>query len=239
MSDLFIYLLKGYTTVCPTTNDSKVTLVGGHGAANPGVVVADLGVDSRLVPLGTAITPGHHALQLTIAHHGATGISLTGRRRKGQHVSRGDLKCFCVHFKRQWRWPLLVPGRSPCLPRGSQHRTCWRWSVQGRRTCSCCRSGWGHPGTSGDQGSSLKKKKTITVSCTKNTSQLHLQSFTDFQSCWCCPIQRSDSGCQRWHSWRAGTRCGRSCSGWRACSAWSAWCHCPGCRCCSGGDGWP
>lgn len=76
----FIYLLKEYTAVCPTTNDSKVTLVGRHGAANPRVVVADLGVDSRLVPLGAAITPGHHALQLTIAHHGATRVSLTGRR---------------------------------------------------------------------------------------------------------------------------------------------------------------
>jgi len=65
----------------------KVTLVGGHGAADPAVVVADLGVDSRLVPLGAAITPGHHTLQLTVAHHGATGVTLMGRRQKGQHVS--------------------------------------------------------------------------------------------------------------------------------------------------------
>lgn len=57
-----------------------VDLVGGHGAANPGVVVADLGVDTRLVPLGTAITPGHHTLQLTVAHHGATRVSLIGHR---------------------------------------------------------------------------------------------------------------------------------------------------------------
>ena len=57
-----------------------MTLVGGHGVANPGVVVADLGVDSGLVPLGAAITPGHHTLQLTVAHHGATRVSLIGRR---------------------------------------------------------------------------------------------------------------------------------------------------------------
>lgn len=59
---------------------SEVTLVGGHGAANPGVVVADLGVDTRLVPLGTAGTPGHHTLQLTVAHHGATRVFLIGHR---------------------------------------------------------------------------------------------------------------------------------------------------------------
>lgn len=57
---------------------SKVSLVGGHGAADPGVVVADLGVDTRLVPLSAAVTPGHHTLELTVAHHGATGVTLTG-----------------------------------------------------------------------------------------------------------------------------------------------------------------
>lgn len=51
-------------------------LVAGHGGADPGVVVADLGVDSRLVPLGAAIAPGHHTLQLAVAHHGATGVTL-------------------------------------------------------------------------------------------------------------------------------------------------------------------
>lgn len=57
---------------------SRVTLVGGHGVANPADVVADLGVDSGLVPLGAAITPGHNTLQLTVAHHGATRVSLKG-----------------------------------------------------------------------------------------------------------------------------------------------------------------
>lgn len=43
-------------------------LVGGHGVAVPGVVVADFGINSGLVLQGTAITPGYHSLQLTIAH---------------------------------------------------------------------------------------------------------------------------------------------------------------------------
>ena len=59
-----------------------MTSVGGHGVANPGVVVADLGVHSGLVPLGAAITPGHHSLQLTVAHHGASRVSLRAPERK-------------------------------------------------------------------------------------------------------------------------------------------------------------
>lgn len=57
-------------------------LVGGHGVADPAVVVADLGVDTRVVPLGTAVTPGDHTLQLTAAHHGAARVSLSGQRRR-------------------------------------------------------------------------------------------------------------------------------------------------------------
>lgn len=68
-----------------------MTLVGGHGTANPGVVVADLGIDSRLVPLGTAIAPGHHTLQLTVAHHGATRVTLTESKIR-QNVSKDVLK---------------------------------------------------------------------------------------------------------------------------------------------------
>lgn len=60
-------------------NDFISHLVGGHGVADPGVVVADLGVDTRPVPLGTAITPGHNALKLTTAHHGATRVTLKHR----------------------------------------------------------------------------------------------------------------------------------------------------------------
>ena len=52
------------------------SLVGGHGAADPGVVVAYLGVDTGLVPHGTAVSPGHNTLQHTVAHHGATRVTL-------------------------------------------------------------------------------------------------------------------------------------------------------------------
>lgn len=60
-------------------NDFIFHLVGGHGVVDPSVVVADLGVDARPVLLGAAITPGHNALKLTIAHHGATRVTLKHR----------------------------------------------------------------------------------------------------------------------------------------------------------------
>lgn len=60
---------------------SVVSSVGGHGVADPAVVVADLDVDTGLVLLGAAYTPGHHTLQLTVAHHGATRVHLVGHRR--------------------------------------------------------------------------------------------------------------------------------------------------------------
>lgn len=75
--------------------------VGGHGVADPGAVVADLGVDAGLVPLGTAVTPGDHALQLTVAHHGATGVSLSGHRWRGQ-TSAGTSAAFC-QGEEEWR----------------------------------------------------------------------------------------------------------------------------------------
>ena len=51
-------------------------LVAVYGAGDPGVVVANLGVDTGPVRLGTAIAPGNNTLQLTIAHDWATRISL-------------------------------------------------------------------------------------------------------------------------------------------------------------------
>ena len=60
-------------------------LVGRHGALDPGDVVADLGVDTGLVPLSTAVSPGHHTLQTTAAHHGATRVTLRdGERQKAE-----------------------------------------------------------------------------------------------------------------------------------------------------------
>lgn len=54
--------------------------VGGDDVADPAVVDADLGVDAGPVLLGAAFPPGHHALQLTVAHHGATRVHLVGHR---------------------------------------------------------------------------------------------------------------------------------------------------------------
>lgn len=35
-----------------------------------------LGVDTRMIPLSTSIAPGHNTLQLTVAHHRATRVTL-------------------------------------------------------------------------------------------------------------------------------------------------------------------
>lgn len=52
------------------------SLVGSLGAGDPGVVVADLGVDTGVVPQGTAVSPGDNTLELSIADHGATRVTL-------------------------------------------------------------------------------------------------------------------------------------------------------------------
>lgn len=63
------------------TMASKIcgSLVGAHGASDPAGIVADLGIDTRIIPLGTAVTPGHDTLKLVVAHHGATGVTLQSR----------------------------------------------------------------------------------------------------------------------------------------------------------------
>lgn len=43
---------------------------------NPVQVVADLGVDTRLPFLSTAITPGNNTLEFSIADHRATRVQL-------------------------------------------------------------------------------------------------------------------------------------------------------------------
>ena len=60
-------MIKAICTLV-AANHHQVTVVGGHDVVNPGVVPADLGVNSRLVFQGAAITPGRH---------GATGVTLT------------------------------------------------------------------------------------------------------------------------------------------------------------------
>lgn len=55
------------------------SLVGVHGVSDPSGEVADFGIDTRFVPLGTPVTPGHNTLQLVVAHHWAAGITLRYR----------------------------------------------------------------------------------------------------------------------------------------------------------------
>ena len=41
-----------------------------------------LGVDTGVAGLSTAVSPGHNTLQLTIAHHGATRVTLRQIERR-------------------------------------------------------------------------------------------------------------------------------------------------------------
>ena len=43
-----------------------------------------LGVDTGVVPLGTSVAPGHDTLQLTVAHDGATGVTLRTESGEGE-----------------------------------------------------------------------------------------------------------------------------------------------------------
>ena len=52
------------------------SLVGSNSLLNPVHIVADLGVHTRVIPLGTAIAPGDNALELSIADHRATRVTL-------------------------------------------------------------------------------------------------------------------------------------------------------------------
>ena len=61
--------------------------VGCYRLLNPVCKVAHLGVDARLVLLGTAIAPGDDALELSFADHRATRVTL-GRRQTGQVLER-------------------------------------------------------------------------------------------------------------------------------------------------------
>merc|ERR1712055_63613 len=61
--------------ICVLEND-RDHLVFGHGVLQPLVEEADLGVDTRVVPLSTTVSPGHNTLQLTVTHDGATRVTL-------------------------------------------------------------------------------------------------------------------------------------------------------------------
>ncbi len=41
-----------------------------------------LGVDTRMAGLSAAVSPGHNTLQLTIADHGATRVTLREERER-------------------------------------------------------------------------------------------------------------------------------------------------------------
>ena len=43
-----------------------------------------LGVDTGVTGLSTSVTPGHNTLKLTIAHHGATGVTLREIDKEGE-----------------------------------------------------------------------------------------------------------------------------------------------------------
>ena len=51
-------------------------LVGSNGVLNPGNIVADLGVHTREILLGTAIAPGDNVLELSTSDYKATIVTL-------------------------------------------------------------------------------------------------------------------------------------------------------------------
>ena len=62
-----------------------VCLVVAQHIADPDVVLANAGVETRVSLLGTLVTPGHHTLQLTITHQGATRITLRTLTHRHAH----------------------------------------------------------------------------------------------------------------------------------------------------------
>lgn len=69
MHIVYIRLYKSATTLINTS-------VAPHGVADPAVVAADASVHAGVSLHGAVVPPGHHSLQLTAAHQGATGVSL-------------------------------------------------------------------------------------------------------------------------------------------------------------------
>lgn len=63
------------------------SLVGSDGLLNPVHIVAYLGVDPRLVFLGAAIAPRDNTLELSIADHGATRVTLSKKEEPVRTVS--------------------------------------------------------------------------------------------------------------------------------------------------------
>lgn len=53
---------------------------------DPGQQGTDLGVDTRIVGLGTANTPGHDAMQLSVTHQGTAGVTLREKQRGEREI---------------------------------------------------------------------------------------------------------------------------------------------------------
>lgn len=54
---------------------------------DPGDIVADFGVDARVALLGTSNPPRDNALELPVADHGTTGVSLE-KKEKSSRLSK-------------------------------------------------------------------------------------------------------------------------------------------------------
>ena len=55
---------------------SRLAVVG-EDISDPGHQAADLGVDARVVGLGTALAPGHDALELPVAYQRSARVTLS------------------------------------------------------------------------------------------------------------------------------------------------------------------
>ena len=59
---------------------NHIHLVRSNSLFDPGVVVADLGVDPGAVLLSAPVSPGDDTLELAVADHRATGVTLMERK---------------------------------------------------------------------------------------------------------------------------------------------------------------
>lgn len=69
----------------------EVHLVGSYGVLNPAHGVADLGAHARLALQSAAVAPGDNALQLFVADHGATGVTLSKREKPLRTLSHAQM----------------------------------------------------------------------------------------------------------------------------------------------------
>lgn len=82
-----------------------------NGLLDPVVVLAEVGVDSRVARQGTALhPPGHQALEFPVAHQGSSGVSLRARDPNGDTRERMD-RAMCIEKRRRWGGTWLIPGR--------------------------------------------------------------------------------------------------------------------------------